>query len=86
MAYNEVDVARYVRWYSRRGNNQVGEEKIESIDMNLLSNILNPPQSDKRMYGCYKVNKENVDRIQSLVKGKMDIEEYDYFVECDSKD
>ena len=78
-------VERWVRWFNREGDEMVGEIELRGVTLSQLKQVFAPFSDDPLMYYCYPV--ETTEQIQFLhpwFKGKLNLETYEYFVECNA--
>lgn len=76
-------VNRVLRWFEKEGDELIGEKKIDNISLESLQKLFGI-DSENPMYDCYPVESaEQINYLQNLVNFDLDIESYDYFIECD---
>lgn len=80
-----MKVERFLRAYEKEGDNLVGEHRLEGISIIELQSMFGEP-SDSPMYECYPVTTNQLERLQNVIKAPLDLQAYDYFVECDASD
>jgi hypothetical protein len=82
---NQQPVGRWVRWFRRDGEEFVGEVKLEGLSVSQLKQVFAPFPDDPLMYYCYPVETvKQIDFLSSWLNGEMDLEAYEYFVECNA--
>lgn len=76
-------IDRVLRWFEKEGDDLVGEEVINNINLKHLQNLFKI-DPENPMYDCYSVESaEQINYMQSLLNFELDTKSYDYFVECD---
>ena len=76
-------IARVLRWFEKEGDDLVGEEVINNINLKHLQKLFKI-DPENPMYDCYPVESaEQINYMQSLLNFELDTKSYDYFVECD---
>jgi len=80
----EPKVERVLRWFEKEGNNLVGEQVLDDVKLEQLQELFGI-SSENPMYDCYRVEtSEQIEYFQKLLNFQLDIESYEYFVECDA--
>ncbi len=74
-------VVRYVRWFEKKGEEFIGEEEIK-LNLDLLQKEFNV-KKENPMYDCWKIEEKNIKLFKNILKHKIDINKFDYFVEAD---
>ncbi len=54
--------------------------------MDQFQAIFRPPQSDPRMYDSYPVGSDEARLLSQALGIELDLDRFDYFVECDAID
>lgn len=89
---NTHQVVRVIRWYEKDGDRYVGETPIHSLTLADLQALFQQP-SDNPMVESYAIAPQQVEKIQSAISAErnfaetgspMNLDLYDYFLECDS--
>ena len=76
-------VTRVLRWFEKEGENLVGETTITNVNLECLQKLFGI-SSDNPMYDCYLVESfEQINYLQKIVDFELDLNSYNYFVECD---
>ena len=70
--------------YQKEGDAFVAEWPLKDISINTLHNLFQQPQDDP-MYDSYPVSKQQLKALQSHTDHPIDLQKYDYFVECYAK-
>lgn len=77
-----MKVNRVISWYNKNNDDFVDEIQINNLDLNFLKKIFNPPEKDYLMYDSYKINAKEMDELSKVLNFNIDIEKFDYYVEC----
>ncbi|WP_018343790.1 DUF7683 domain-containing protein [Cytophaga aurantiaca] len=84
-----IEVDRHITFYEKYGDKLVGEILINEIELNDLLNLITESKykDDHLLYDCYLLNKEQLDKIESILNKKIeyDLGKYAYFIEASSK-
>ncbi len=67
--------------YQKDGDDLVEESPLAGIDLAVLQDLFGEPQ-DNPMYDAYPVRQAQAKRLQSYTGRTLDLQAYDYFVEC----
>jgi hypothetical protein len=82
---SQQPVERWVRWFKRDGEEFVGEAKLEGLSVSQLKQVFTPFPDDPLMYYCYPVEMvKQIDLLSPWLNGKIDLDAYEYFVECNA--
>jgi len=74
-----------LRVYEKNGEIPIDEiclENVKADDLRILYNV--GPHNP--MYDCYPVTASQTPYLQDFLQSKIDLESYDYFVECEATD
>jgi hypothetical protein len=75
---------RVVRWFERDGDKLIGEQPLDGVDLSILQKAF-AVAADDPMYDCYPIEtKQQVEYIQGVTHLVINIQSYDYFLECDA--
>lgn len=84
-----IGLDRNISFYEKQGEHLIGEILINEIELTDLLNLITESKykEDQLLYGCYLLNKEQLDKIGSIRNKKIeyDLEKYTYFIEATSK-
>ena len=76
-------VNRVLRWFEKEGDELIGEQKVDNINLELLHKLFGI-DLDNPMYDCYPIESaEQINYLQNFLDSKLDTKSYDYFIECD---
>ena len=82
---NKQQVERWIRWFKKDGEELVGETKLVGLTIEQLKQILTPDPEDPLMYYCYPIQtRKQVEFLVPWVKVQLDLETYEYFLECNA--
>jgi hypothetical protein len=75
-------VDRVLEWYQPEpGDDFLGEESLEDVDVERLREILHPTDDDPEMLQSYEVETEEEARaLQQFVRHRIDLGSHTYFV------
>jgi len=76
-------VIRVIRWYEKKGDRLAGETTLENASLSELQTLFNQ-SSDDPMYDCYPVLPSHVSYLEQRLNRLIDLNQYDFFLECDS--
>lgn len=76
-------VVRLLRVYSKVGNELLEEYPLEHTTLDDLQRAFGV-EPDDPMYDCYRVTAREVRFINGRVAHDVQLDRYDYFVECDA--
>ena len=77
-------VQRVVRWYAKCGNDFIGEKVLDNVNLSYLKKLFRV-ESNNPMYECYPIESfEHKNYFEKAFNLKINIELYDYFIECDA--
>lgn len=80
----EPKVERVLRWFEKEGNNLVGEQVLDDVKLEQMQELFEI-SSENPMYDCYRVeSSEQIEYFQKLLNFQLDLQSYEYFVECDA--
>ena len=80
---NQQSVERWLRWFKRDGEELVGETQLVGVTLTQLKEAFTPFPDDPFMYDCYRLETvEQVKLLSSWLKRELNLEAYEYFVEC----
>jgi hypothetical protein len=71
--------------YEKTDDYPVGEYHLSGVTAEQLRSIFNA-SSDDPMYDCYPVTSCQVKYLEGIIKERMDLISFDYFVECMASD
>ncbi|MBI1922625.1 hypothetical protein HYR99_00090 [Candidatus Poribacteria bacterium] len=77
----EKNVVRIITKFQKDGDDLLDEVELKGITLKMLQLLFQRPPEDP-MYLCYPVSKTQAKSLQKYVNEKIDLETYDYFVEC----
>jgi hypothetical protein len=80
------DVTRVLVWYSNKDDSFVAEHALEGIDLEQLKALFKPPPGDPLMYDSYPVGRDEAALLGKVLGISIDLDHFDYFVECDAPD
>ena len=70
-------------WFDKTLNTQIGEERIDKVDVTELRRLFDVDDVDVDVIFAYPLTEnEQVLYLQSFVRHKINIQNYDYFVDC----
>ena len=70
-------------WFDKTLNTQIGEERIYKVDVTELRRLFDVDDADVDVIFAYPLTEnEQVLYLQSFVRHKVNIQNYDYFVDC----
>ena len=74
---------RMLVWFDKTLNTQIGEESIDKVDVTELHRLFDVDDVDVDVIFAYPLTKdEQVLYLQSFVRHKINIRNYDYFIDC----
>ena len=74
---------RMLVWFDKTLNTQIGEERIYKVDVTELRRLFDVDDADVDVIFAYPLTEnEQVLYLQSFVRHKVNIQNYDYFVDC----
>ncbi|WP_333427463.1 DUF7683 domain-containing protein [Microcoleus sp. F4-D5] len=77
-------VQRVVRWYAKCGNDFIGEKVLDNVNLSYLKKLFRV-ESNNPMYECYPIEYcEHKNYLEKAFNLKINLELYDYFIECDA--
>lgn len=79
-----TNIRRIMRWFEKDGDELFGECELKGIKVSELQERFNQ-YSSELMYDSYPVREEHVQFLQQYCKDEIDLNLYDYFVECDAE-
>jgi hypothetical protein len=74
-------VVREMTWFDRKDESHVGTVRLRGATLKALQRLFGAP-SDDPMYECYPVCAEHLKDLQRWADLRIDLDKYDYFVEC----
>lgn len=70
-------------WFDKTLNTQIGEERIYKVDVTELRRLFDVDDVDVDVIFAYPLTEdEQVSYLQSFVRHKINIQNYDYFIDC----
>ncbi len=78
-------VRRLIRWYQKKDDKLAGEENLPYISLDQLAGIFQGSKEDPYMFACYEIKETHKTKLQKLIKHKINLLEYDYFLEADAE-
>ena len=78
---SEEEVMRILTKFQKDGDDLLDEFELNGVELQELRASFQRPADDP-MYLCYPVSKVQPQYLQRYVSEKIDVEAYDYFVEC----
>ncbi len=76
-------VIRVLRWYEKEGDRLIGEAVLDALKLTELQQLFQE-STDNLMVDSYPVSVAQVERLQREVAAPIDINAYDYYLECDA--
>jgi hypothetical protein len=80
---NGYEVNRLLRWYEKEGDTIVGEIILKGFSITELQNILDEP-ADSPIFFSYELTSEQVKYFQNKLNQTFNVNDYEYFLECDA--
>lgn len=78
----------HIQWilsaYKKQADQPSSEQPLPGINAATLQSFFGQPQ-DNPMYDVYPVSKEQANQLQAYVEQPIDLQTYDYFVECSAE-
>ena len=81
--HNSSFFIRMIRWYEKEGDQLVGELPLPNIRLTELQELFQE-SPDNLMFECYVISPRQADYFQQKLKQKLDLDDYDYFIDCDA--
>lgn len=73
---------RTLAWYEKDpGNRFIEEAELKGADLESLEQLFDISR-DNPMYDCYPVSSTNLAQLQAYVDVIIELDKYDYFIEC----
>jgi len=72
---------RTLTWYDKRSDEWLGEARLRAVRTPLLRKVFGAPVRDP-MYDAYRVEQRHVPALRKWTDVQINLEKYDYFVEC----
>ena len=72
----------FLKKYEKSGDYPVHVYKLENVRVEDLQRMFNEP-SHNPMYDCYPVTESQAEWLQDFIKDKIDLQSYDYYIECE---
>ena len=70
-------------WFDKTFNTQIGEERIDKVDVTELRRLFDVDDVDVDVIFAYPLTKDDqVLYLQSFVRHKINIQNYNYFIDC----
>lgn len=80
-------IERVLEWYEKDpGDALVGDEVLDGYALETLRDLMSVPDNDPEMLDAYEVEPAEVDALQALVRHRIDLDAYDYFVSAYGRD
>ena len=79
-----MEVDRSIVFYEKQGERLIGEIPIY-IEIGELKNIFIAKKDDPLLYDPYKIGKKEKEALIKLISVNIDLDSYDYFLECFQK-
>jgi len=76
-------VVRVLRWYEKNGDRLVGEAVLNTVKLPELQMLFHEPLNNL-MVDSYPVSMSQVDQLQSAIAQPINLNAYDYYIECDA--
>jgi len=77
------EVRRYISVFEKAGDNHVSDVEFDRIpDLIFLQALFNV-QSDNPMYDVGVIDEQRAAQLAPFISGQMDLDRFDYFLECD---
>ncbi len=84
-----MNVDRYIAFYDKITEQLIGEIRINEIELSDLLNLISKKnyKDDELLYGCYLLEKEQLDMLFSIAHNKIEyqLDKYEYFLEATAK-
>ena len=77
----ETKVARVLSRFAKGEDDFLGDSPIKGLDITLLRGFLNAPADDP-LFDSWPVGPREAALLQPFVATAIDLDRYDYFVEC----
>ncbi|AFY61912.1 colicin E3-like toxin immunity protein [Synechococcus sp. PCC 6312] len=74
------DICLELTWYAKEGDQFIGETVLKEVDLAKLRNLLNLPPDDPISY-IHPIKEAHASFLQGFTNIKIDLSEYDYFIE-----
>lgn len=78
-----IQVLRMLRWYEKEANQLIGELSLPNIELTELQELFQE-SPDNLMFECYAIGSRQAYYFQQKVKPKLNLDDYDYFIDCDA--
>lgn len=79
----EYQVIRILRWYQKKGDSLIGEIPLLDINVDDIRKLFSECDQNP-LYDSYCVKDQHIDFLQHFIEEKIDLDVFDYFVECDA--
>jgi hypothetical protein len=79
-----MEVERSVVYYDKKTDHYLGEIPI-GIEIQKLKQIFKPKKNDPLLYDPYKIGQKQKIALNKLITIDLDLDAYDYFLECFQK-
>ena len=76
-----MKIQRTITYYEKIGEEFLGEQIIEA-NIDTLKKIIIPYENDPEVYMVYPLTFEHKKIVKQIFGIELDIENYDYFLEC----
>jgi hypothetical protein len=82
----DTAVMRVLRWYEKEGDALIGEAELVGLELSPLQNLFGEWPEDPLYYACYPVRASHLEELEKYLPSQLliDLERYEYFVECES--
>ena len=80
-----TSVIHFLGGYEKKGDNLEIEIALKGISLKKLQEIFNRPNDDS-MYDCYPVSYKEKTILELYAEETIDLEKYDFFLECYAKE
>jgi hypothetical protein len=74
-------ISRTLSYYRKKSDSPAGEYPLTNVTMESLRTLFGV-SSDNPMFDVYPVGPEQVPLLQEVLRRPLDLDRYDYFVEC----
>jgi hypothetical protein len=81
----EKIIKRYIRGYSISGEKLIVELPLESAPLEVLQECF-CESKDNPMYDSYKIEEEQAKILQKYASVPIELDKFDYYLECESVD
>ncbi|WP_407431172.1 hypothetical protein [Arcticibacter sp.] len=76
-----MKVQRVITHYQKDGDEYIGEHQID-ISLDQIRQMWEPFDNDPLFYMCYPITEKQSEKMEELFNIKIDLMQFDYFLEC----